>query len=118
MIFINLADVGLKVVHRLYSVLIEFCIIHINFYATFNFPKPICNLFMKKIFFLIFIFFSVIYSYGQKKHKLPEPQIVANSTPPPPPGLPIDFGIPGAVAGGLLIGIYFLRNRKVISPGL
>ncbi|MEP6261229.1 MAG: hypothetical protein ABJ092_06600 [Gillisia sp.] len=38
---------------------------------------------------------------------------------PPPPGLvvPIDFGIPGVMAGGLVIGIYFLRNKKVISPG-
>ncbi len=48
---------------------------------------------------------------GVAQEEVPEPGV------PPPPGLivPIDFGIPGVMAGGLVIGIYFLRNRKVTS---
>ena len=51
-----------------------------------------------------------------QNHKLPPPEMTTSGSspgvPPPPPGLPIDFGIPGVMAGGLLIGIYFLRNRS------
>ena len=58
--------------------------------------------------------FLLFWSYsGVAQEKIPpEPGV------PPPPGLvvPIDFGIPGVMAGGLFIGIYFLRNRNVTGP--
>ena len=64
--------------------------------------------------------FVLLWSYsGMAQTELPPPEIMAmDSPPPPPPGLavPIDFGIPGVMAGGLLIGIYFLRNRNVTTP--
>ena len=57
--------------------------------------------------------FMLLWSYSgaAQEESPPEPG------GPPPPGLivPIDFGIPGVMAGGLLIGIYFLRNRNVTS---
>ncbi|MDT0648653.1 hypothetical protein [Autumnicola edwardsiae] len=31
---------------------------------------------------------------------------------PPPPGLPIDFGISALIASGLLLGGYHLRKKK------
>jgi len=55
-------------------------------------------------------------SWGQSQsHKLPQPQMTAFNSPsaPPPPGLPIDIGVPGLTAAGLALGIYFLRIRKI-----
>jgi len=55
-------------------------------------------------------------SWGQTPtHKLPEPQMTTESAScclPPPVGLPIDIGVPGLIAAGLGIGIYFLRPKK------
>ncbi|MDT0648346.1 hypothetical protein RM545_16770 [Zunongwangia sp. F260] len=31
---------------------------------------------------------------------------------PPPPGLPIDFGISALIASGLLLGGYHLRKKR------
>ena len=59
MIFINLADAGGKVVRRIYRVLIEFCIKHINFYATFNCPQAyLPPVYEKDISSYFYIFFS------------------------------------------------------------
>lgn len=68
----------------------------------------------------IFVLFSSALMTGQS-HKLPAPKMASDVDAlgvPPPPGLkvPIDLGIPGVMAGGLFIGIYFLRNRKITSP--
>jgi hypothetical protein len=46
---------------------------------------------------------------GQMIHNMPEPQM---STPPPPPGLPIDFGISALIAAGLGLGIFHLQKKK------
>jgi len=62
------------------------------------------------------MFLSMI-SWGQPQvHKLPEPQmsVESDSSPPPPPGLPIDFIVPGLIAGGLAIGIYYIRVKKLV----
>jgi len=47
-------------------------------------------------------------------HNLPEPQMseTKQAVPPPPPGLPIDFGISALIAAGLGLGIHHIRNRK------
>lgn len=68
----------------------------------------------------IFLLFWSVSMAGQS-HNLPSPTSASDPEGvgiPPPPGLkvPIDFGIPGVMAGGLLIGIYFLRNRIVTTP--
>ncbi|MDT0676353.1 PID-CTERM protein-sorting domain-containing protein [Autumnicola musiva] len=31
---------------------------------------------------------------------------------PPPPGLPIDFGISGLIASGIALGVYHLRKKR------
>ena len=69
-----------------------------------------------KIFSSVIVMLLSIISWGQtKSHKMPEPQMVTSSgTPPPPPGLPIDFGVPALIAGGLALGIYFLRPKNRI----
>ena len=74
---------------------------------------------MKRIFLLIFIFFSVSYSYGD--NPCPPGEVhcrgSAACTPardcgvgPPPPGLvvPIDSKISLLIAAGLGLGIFFL----------
>ena len=63
---------------------------------------------------IFLVFWSV--SMAAQSKDLPPPQMQSGVGIPPPPGLPIDFGIPGVMAGGVLIGIYFLRNRNVTSP--
>ena len=69
---------------------------------------------MKDSLISLLSIFLLFWSYsGVAQEEIPpEPGV------PPPPGLvvPIDFGIPGVMAGGLLIGIYFLRNRIVTTP--
>ncbi|MBI6120920.1 PID-CTERM protein-sorting domain-containing protein [Salegentibacter maritimus] len=49
-----------------------------------------------------------------QSHKLPPPQMegVSGDSVPPPPGLPIDFGISALLAAGLGLGIHHLRKRK------
>ena len=49
-----------------------------------------------------------------QSHKLPPPQMegVTPQDVPPPPGLPIDFGISALIAAGLGLGIHHLRKRK------
>ncbi|MBZ9731154.1 hypothetical protein LB467_15780 [Salegentibacter sp. JZCK2] len=47
-----------------------------------------------------------------QSHNLPEPQMDSKQMVPPPPGLPIDFGISALIAAGLGLGIHHLRNRK------
>ena len=71
-----------------------------------------------KVLLLSFItVFMVLWSVTctAQKNKLPPPEMSSTNIPPPY-GLPIDFGIPGVIAGGLIIGIYFLRNKKVKVP--
>lgn len=67
---------------------------------------------------MFLLFWSV--KVTAQSHQLPSPQMSTSddTNNPPPPGLivPIDFGIPGVMAGGLIIGIYFLRNKRTISP--
>ena len=94
------------------------------FWDTFNFPKPICDLYMKRIFLLILIFFSVSYSYGQRGPCEPGfVQCRGSSTciparqcgvGPPPPGLvvPIDSKISLLIAAGLGLGIFFLVSSR------
>lgn len=31
---------------------------------------------------------------------------------PPPPGLPIDFGISALIASGIALGVFYLRKKK------
>jgi hypothetical protein len=46
-------------------------------------------------------------------HNLPEPQMSESKQAiPPPPGLPIDFGISALIAAGLALGIHHIKNRK------
>lgn len=73
---------------------------------------------IKVTLFSLLSIFMLFWSHsGAAQEDLPPPEIMATENPPPP-GLivPIDFGIPGMMAGGLLIGIYFLRNRNVTAP--
>jgi len=38
--------------------------------------------------------------------------VVMNDGPPPPPGLPIDFGVSALLAAGLGLGIYHFKGKK------
>ncbi|SFF85479.1 hypothetical protein SAMN04488033_11190 [Salegentibacter agarivorans] len=63
------------------------------------------NNYSKYILVLILLFFSQVV-LGQNP---PEPSPTAI---PPPPGLPIDFGISALIAAGLALGIHHIKNRK------
>ena len=47
-----------------------------------------------------------------QKHNMPEPQMSTKQAVPPPPGLPIDFGISALIAAGLGLGVFHLKNKK------
>jgi len=53
-----------------------------------------------------------------QSHRLPSPQMTSeddSGTAPPPPGLvvSIDTDLPGVIVVGLVLGIYFLRKKKI-----
>ncbi|MFD1094575.1 PID-CTERM protein-sorting domain-containing protein [Salegentibacter chungangensis] len=54
---------------------------------------------------------SELYSQAQS-HNLPQPQSASGPGVPPPPGLPIDFGISALIASGVALGVYHIRRRK------
>lgn len=58
------------------------------------------------------------YATGQKK-QLPTPG-EGKMNNPPPPGLvvSIDPGIPVLLVGGIVLGVYFLRKRKLTDSAL
>ncbi|SKB52022.1 hypothetical protein SAMN05660776_1591 [Salegentibacter holothuriorum] len=57
---------------------------------------------------------SVDIAAQAQSHKLPQPQMneVSSTDLPPPPGLPIDFGISALIAAGLGLGIRHISKRK------
>lgn len=50
---------------------------------------------------------------AQDRVNPPPPDVtVMSDGPPPPVGLPIDFGISALIAAGLALGIHHIKNRK------
>jgi len=70
-----------------------------------------------KILSSVVIMLLSISSWGQaQSHKLPAPQMTTEGDiNPPPPGLilPIDDNIYLLATAGFVLGIYFLRIRKI-----
>jgi hypothetical protein len=66
----------------------------------------------KKILLITMLWFVPAILFAQDRVHPPAPDNVVMSTPPPPVGLPIDFGISALIAAGLGLGIHHLRNRK------
>ena len=69
---------------------------------------------IKILFAIIALLFFIEMAAQAQSHNLPQPQMneVSNDPLPPPPGLPIDFGISALIAAGLGLGIHHIRNRK------
>ena len=69
---------------------------------------------IKILFTIIVLLFFIEIAAQAQSHNLPEPQMREDgpNVPPPPPGLPIDFGISALIAAGLGLGIHHIRNRK------
>lgn len=61
---------------------------------------------VKKTILILLLVAAPLFVMGQ--NDLPEPRAEG----PPPPGLPIDFGISALIAAGLGLGIYHFRSKK------
>lgn len=78
---------------------------------------------------LVFLTVGTIEISAQMTHNMPQPVMSTDCDDsddcdpeesnnccgfgiPPPPGLPIDFGISVLIAAGLGLGIHHIRNRK------
>ena len=71
-----------------------------------------------KILLSVIMMLLSMITWGQaQSHKLPQPQMTTESVSgePPPPGLilPIDDNIYLLATAGFVLGIYFLRIRKI-----
>lgn len=67
---------------------------------------------MKRLFLIILILLIPAITFAQDKVHPPSPDVTVMSDNPPPPGLPIDFGISALIAAGLALGIHHIKNRK------
>jgi hypothetical protein len=68
---------------------------------------------VKYIYLLIILMLTFLDVSAQTpSHNLPEPQMESKQSVPPPPGLPIDFGISALIAAGMVLGIQHIKNRK------